>query len=362
MTPEYTSIVANLESTTPFVGPEALERRSGMPIKLRLGANESPFGASPNAIEAMKRQAESTQNYGDPEGYLVRQELARQLGVPMDTIVLGAGIDELLGLCCRLFVEPGEIVVTTLGSYPTFDYGAAGCGSTITGVAYFNEAADLQALADAAVRSRAKIVYLANPDNPSGSWHSAERVSWLRTHLPPGCVLLLDEAYLEFAPGAPAIDPADPQVIRFRTFSKAHGMAGARIAYTVSTESHARALNKIRFHFGVNCVAQAGALASLLDPNHVPRVVAASAAGRALLAQWMIDLGQRPLPSHTNFLTVDVGAKARADAILPALLDQGIFIRKPGKPPLDGCIRITIGRPEQQALFATVFEDVLANL
>jgi histidinol-phosphate aminotransferase len=238
--------------------------------------------------------------------------------------------------------------VTTLGSYPTFEYDAAGTGAEFERVPYRDEAADLEALAATAERSRAKVLYLANPDNPSGSWHSPDSIQALRSILPDGCVLLLDEAYYEFAPASPPINVDDSQVIHLRTFSKAHGMAGARIAYTVSHPDHAHALNKIRYHFGVNCVAQAGALASLADPAHVRNVVAATAEGRVELAAFVTSLGFRPLPSHTNFLTVDVGSKARAEGILEALLQRGVFIRKPGKPPLDGCIRITIGRPEQR--------------
>jgi histidinol-phosphate aminotransferase len=352
-------LIEALPSSTPFVGPEALERRTGSAIELRLGANESPFGASPLAIEAMRRQAGSTQNYGDPEGFLVRHELSRQLGVSLDSIVLGAGIDELLGLCCRLFVEPGDTVVTTLGSYPTFDYGASGCGAEFRRIPYQKEMADLPGLAQAAADSGAKILYVANPDNPSGSWHAPAAIEHLTSELPPGCVLLLDEAYYEFAPSTPPVLPEYPQVIRLRTFSKAHGMAGMRIAYVVAHPDHVQALNKIRFHFGVNSVAQAGALASLADPNHVRQVVAATELGRTELSEFMVSLGFRPLPSHTNFVTVEVGSKAKAEAILASLLANGVFIRKPGLPPLDGCIRVTVGLPEQRARFAEVFQGVL---
>jgi histidinol-phosphate aminotransferase len=362
MLPKHTSLIESLAPTTPFVGPEALERRTGKAIELRLGANESPFGASPTAVAAMARQAAETQNYGDPEGFLVRQEVARQLEVPIETIVLGAGIDELLGLCCRVFIEPGQIVVTTSGSYPTFDYGAAACGAKFHRIPYLNEKADLAGLAQAAHETGARIVYLANPDNPSGSWHSPADLAQFREMLPLGCVLLLDEAYVEFAPSAPAISPEDVQVIRLRTFSKAHGMAGIRIAYVVAHPEHALGLNKIRNHFAVNCVAQAGALASLADAGHVASVVASTTSGRDEIVEFMCALGLRPLPSFTNFVTVDVGSKARGEAILEALLQRGVFIRKPGLPPLDRCIRVTIGRPEQRRQFAETFEAVLREV
>ncbi len=362
MRPIHTSIVNSLVASTPFVGPEALERRTGRPIELRLGANESPFGASPLAIAAMRDQALVTHNYGDPEAHELRQALSLQLGVPMASIVLGAGIDELLGLSCRIFLEPNDAVVTTFGSYPTFDYGASACGPVFHRVPYANQAPDLPALLDAVKGTRAKVVYLANPDNPSGAWWTPDEIDEFRQALPYGCVLLLDEAYYEYAAGYLPLDADDPQVIRFRTFSKAHGMAGMRIAYVVAHKDHTDALNKIRYHFGVNSIAQAGALASLSDPAHIAQVVAQTDLGRIELREFMVSMGLKPLPSHTNFLTVDVGSKSRAESILEALLQQGVFIRKPGLPPLDSCIRITIGRPEQRARFAQILTDVLRTL
>ena len=362
MRPPYTWIVESLPSTTPFIGPEALERRVGRDIELRLGANESPFGPSPLALEAMRAQASQVQNYGDHEGYLLREALAAKHGVAMGNIVLGAGIDELLALCCRLFVDEGAPIVTTYGSYATFEYGAAGCGADFHRVPYKDGAPDLAALAVATTEHEARILYLANPDNPSGAWHEPHAISALVAALPPGCVLLLDEAYAEFAPEVPEIRPDNPQVIRLRTFSKVHGMAGARVAYVIAHPDHCEALNKIRMHFGVNTIAQAGALASLSDPAFVAHVISETCIGRAEVARWVESRGLRPLSSHTNFLTVDVGSKARADAILQRLLHLGVFIRKPGAPPLDRCIRITIGRPDQRRQFAEIFERVLQEL
>jgi len=362
MRPPYTPVVESLPATTPFVGPEALVRRTGRAIDLRLGANESPFGPSPNAVKAMQEQAAISQFYGDPECFLLRSELAAQLGVGIENISVGAGVDELLGLCCRLFVDPETPIVTTLGSYPTFDYVALACGAVFHYVRYANEALDLGALTELAKVTAARILYVANPDNPSGSWHTPEEIAELRQHLAPNCVLLLDEAYADFAPGTPVLDTSDPQVIRLRTFSKVHGMAGMRVGYVVAHADHVRALDKIRLHFGVNCVAQAGALASLQDSEHVANVVRESEKGRIELAEFFDTKGLRSLPSYTNFLTVDVGSKPRAEAILSRLLQRGVFIRKPGMPPLDGCIRVTIGRPEQRAKFAEVFEEVLIRV
>ncbi len=355
----HTRVVDGLTAATPFVGPEALERRSGSKIELRLGANESPFGPSPQAVAAMQAKTEIAQFYGDPEGVLLRRRLSELLSVPAENIVLGAGIDELLGQACRLVVEPDDVVVTTLGSYPTFDYGAIGCGARILRVPYLHESVDVSGLLNAAAESKAKLIYVANPDNPSGSWLEPRVIQQLIENLPSGCLLLLDEAYVEFAPSALPLDVESPSVIRVRTFSKAHGMAGLRIAYAVSHSYHCMGLNKIRFHFAVNSVALAGALASLNAPEHVEHVVHETKLGRQRMAVRFAALGFRSLPSHTNFLTVDIGSRTRVEAILERLLSLGVFIRKPGLPPLDTCIRVTVGRVEEQDAFFRAFEQVL---
>src|ERR1051326_7513974 len=146
----FTRLVAGLPPTVPFVAPEALERQSGRPIKLRLGANESNFGPSPRAKAAMREAIERAANYGDPESHELRQALARKHGVSMEQIVVGSGIDDLLGLVVRAFLDPGERVVTSLGAYPTFNYHVIGYGGALERVSYRNDQNDLQALAEMA--------------------------------------------------------------------------------------------------------------------------------------------------------------------------------------------------------------------
>ncbi len=296
----------------------------------------------------MGSQAAIGQYYGDPEGWDLRVALAAKLGVRTEEIVLGPGIDGLLGLLCRTLADAKSPVVTTLGSYPTFEFGAIGAGLQIHRVLYGQDRIDLDALADKAHEVHARIVYLANPDNPSGSWHSAQDIADFRARLPESAYLLLDEAYSDFAPSDAVgpLDPSDAGVVRVRTFSKGHGMAGLRVAYVVGHEKSVRLLDRIRMHFGVSSVAQAGALASLADSEHLARVLRETEAGKRRLAAIAISCGLRPLPSATNFLTIDVGDKPRADALLEALLDEGVFIRKPWHAPLDRCVRITIGRTE----------------
>ena len=241
--------------------------------------------------------------------------------------------------------------MTSLGGYPTFAYHVAGYGGKLQRVPYRDDRNDLAGLAEAANRSQARIVYLANPDNPSGSWVTAEEIGSLVEALPEDCLLLLDEAYSDFAPenALLPVDVSDPRVIWARTFSKAHGMAGARIGYALATAEIIAAFDKIRLHFGVNRVAQAGALASLQDTAHLESVVAAVAEGREEYATLAREMGFTPLPSATNFVTMDVGGVERARALVAALAERGVFIRMPGAPPLDRCVRVTVGTPEERA-------------
>jgi histidinol-phosphate aminotransferase len=207
--PHYSRLVAALPATVPFVPPEALERRIGRGLKLRIGANESAFGPSPKAVAAIRAGAERVNWYCDPEGYVLREALARHHGVARDQIGLGIGIDDLLGLIVRAFVDPGDPVVMSHGAYPTFAFHVTGFGGRFVHAPYRGDRNDAEALAAAARASGSRIVYLANPDNPTGSWLTADEQLGLVAGLPAGALLVLDEAYSDFAPagGLPQIDP-----------------------------------------------------------------------------------------------------------------------------------------------------------
>jgi histidinol-phosphate aminotransferase len=362
--PALARIVAALPATVPFVPPEAIERRTGHPLTLRLGANESMFGPAPRARAAMLAAVERIALYADPEGYELRAALAAKLGIAIENVGIGSGIDDFLGLVVRAFLDPGEVAVTTLGGYPTFNYHVAGFGGVLERVPYRDDRNDLDGLSAAAHRTGAKLVYLVNPDNPSGSWHSGEAVQAFLESLPDGCLLLLDEAYHEFAPPGtvPPLDAGDPRVVRVRTFSKVYGMAGARIGYALAAPETIAAFDTIRHHYGVNLVAQAGALASLAEDDFVASVVAKVARGREEYATLARELGLTPLPSATNFVTIDVGGVDRAKALVAALAERGVFIRMPGAPPLDRCIRVTVGTAEQRAAFAPILRAALAEM
>jgi histidinol-phosphate aminotransferase len=361
----YARIVGALPAVVPFVPPEALERRIGRGLEVRIGANESAFGPSPRALEAMRRAAGRVNWYGDPESYELRHALAARLGVGPGNIVVGAGIDDLLGLVVRAFIDPGDAVVMSKGAYPTFAFHVNGFGGRLVTPPYRDFRNDAEALADAARAENAKLVFLANPDNPTGSWLPASEIGRLVEALPPGAVLLLDEAYSEFAPAEaiPPFEPEDPRIIRTRTFSKAHGMAGARIGYAIAPEETIRCFDKIRHHFGVNRIAQEGALASLGDVEFIAEVVRKVEEGRRDIARIAAELGLASHPSATNFVAVDLGSSERARAVLQRLLeDEAVFLRMPGVAPLDRTVRVTVGTEEERSRFAAALERVLKKL
>ena len=360
--PPLTPLADSLPASVPFVGPEALERASGTAFKARLGANESVYGPSPKAIAAMKVAASEVWQYGDPESYDLRQALAAHHSVAPENVMVGEGIDALLGYLVRLYVERGTAVVTSEGAYPTFNYHVAGFGGDLHMVPYRDDHEDPDALLAKARETSARLIYFANPDNPMGSWHDSVAVQRMIDAVPDNCLLILDEAYIELAPDgtAPDLDMSNPNVIRMRTFSKGHGMAGARVGYALGEAENISAFNKIRNHFGMCRISQAGALAALRDQDYLSDICAKVAASRDRIAKIARDNGLTPLPSATNFVAVDCGKDGDyARKVLAGLLDQGLFVRMPFVAPQDRAIRISCGSDQDMKLLETALPKAL---
>ncbi len=361
--PRYTDIVAGLPATVPFVGPETQERARGRRFLARIGANESVFGPSPKAIAAMASAAADVWMYGDPENHGLRHALAAHHGVGPENIVVGEGIDGLLGYLVRMLVVQGDHVVTSLGAYPTFNFHVAGYGGDLHSVPYRDDAEDPEALIAKAAETGAKLVYLANPDNPMGSWHPADAVRRMIDAVPDGTLLILDEAYVDLAPDgtAPELDPTNPRVIRLRTFSKGYGMAGARVGYGIGHADLIRNFDKIRNHFGMCRISQSGALAALADQPYLEEVRKKVAAARHRIARIARQNGLVPLPSATNFVAVDCGRDgAFAKAVLDELVDLGVFVRMPFVAPQNRCIRISCGTESDLDVLADALPQALA--
>jgi histidinol-phosphate aminotransferase len=353
-------VVGQLPATVPFVAPEVIERRRGRRFELRLGANESMFGPSPLAVVAAARALRNASWYGDPESQALRERLQEVTGVAAGRIRVGSGIDDLLGLAVRCTLNPGDVAVASAGTYPTFGYHVRAQGAELAEVPYRDDMhIDLDALGERAEALGAAVVYVANPDNPSGTCRSADQLRALASSLPAGCALFLDEAYADFTEDPlEGLDQPPDRVLRFRTFSKGHGLAGLRIGYVIAAPPYVAAFDKVRVQFGVNRVAQAAALAALHDPEHLEWVVAETAVERRHYRELGEGQGWSPIPSSTNFVAFDVGDADSAAAWVTALEQRGVFVRRGAGPPLDRCVRITVGMAEHRRFL----EPILAEL
>jgi histidinol-phosphate aminotransferase len=358
----FTALVRDLPDTVPFVGPEAQERARGRPFRARVGANESVFGPSPKAIAAMHQAAADAWMYCDPEYHDLKVALAHYHGVRPENIVVGEGIDGLLGLAVRLVIEPGDVVVTSLGAYPTFNYHVAGFGGRLVRVPYVHDHEDPDALLDAARREDARLIYFANPDNPMGSWWNAADVQSLIERVPARTLLLLDEAYSDTAPPetVPPLDVSNPQVLRLRTFSKAYGLAGLRVGYGIGETALIKSFDKIRNHFGVNRLGQIAALAALADQHYLTMAVRKIAEARHRIGAIAAANGLKALPSATNFVAIDCGRDGHfAKRVLDELVARDVFVRMPSVRPLDRCIRVSAGRAGDLDLLAEALPQAL---
>jgi histidinol-phosphate aminotransferase len=345
--PRYTPLVSDLPSTVPFVGPESQERERKLLFDARLGANENMFGPSPKALSALKKYSNEQWMYGDPTSFELRCALAEKHKISTDNIVVGEGIDGLLGYLVRLLISEGDHVVTSDGAYPTFNYHVSGFGGKLHKVPYLADCEDIVSLVKKARSVDAKLIYFANPDNPMGTHVPGDKIVEALKDLPEGCLFILDEAYSEFAPASslPSLEIADMRVVRLRTFSKAYGMAGARVGYAMAEENLINSFEKIRNHFGMNRLAQKAAFEALSDHQWLLEMVRKVESGRQRIYKIAASNNLKSITSSTNFVAIDCCKDGKfAKKVLTELISLGIFVRMPFVSPQDRCIRVSVGK------------------
>ncbi|BBB01892.1 putative histidinol-phosphate aminotransferase [Actinacidiphila reveromycinica] len=350
-------------ASNPFPSIEMQQRATGRTARWRLSTNENEFGTAPSAVRALISCAQDAHRYPDCAHQALRGALARRHGVDEDAVLVATGIDGLLAQVCRALLRPGAAVVTTAGTYPTFAYFAEAAGAAVHTVGPRRDRADAEALAEAAHRHRAALVYLAEPDNPLGGALGAERVRRLADQLPEPTVLVVDGAYAEYQAAGRRLDARDVvgrRLLWLRTFSKAYGLAGLRVGYCLYDRTAVSGLEHGLEHYAVGRIAEAAALAALDDDRHLERTVALTAAGRAHYRERLAALGCRPLPSETNFVTFRVpGDPGRTGEVTDALRQRGTYVRQvhsPGRPDL---IRLSVGPPAQRAEVLALLCDLL---
>lgn len=343
-------------------------RRAALQPLLELGSNENPHGASPLAVRAAIAALDSAHVYPDPLGGELKRALADRLGVGTAGIVLGNGSHELLMQFAQVFAGPGDEVVASQYGFAVYALAAQAAGATLRlAPALPRDHAmprghDLDALR-AAITPRTRLVYLANPNNPTGTWYSAADFEAFLAAVPAQVLVVVDEAYAEFvdAPDYASALPLlaeHPNLVVTRTFSKAHALAGLRVGYALAHPDCIAVMERVRESFNVNAPGLAAAQASLADAAHLAASLAANRAQRQALADALRARGLAVSPSQTNFLLVEFGDDtARIEA---ALLARGVILRPMGGYGLGDCLRITVGTQDDNTRLLAALDEVLA--
>jgi histidinol-phosphate aminotransferase len=343
-------------TNAPSVTSAALERRSRL---IKLDSNENPFGPSARALEAIKSALAAAHSYPDDDCSPLRLKLATHHSLPPEQVLVTAGSTALLGLLCQTLLGPGLNAVTSERSFIVYSMAVQAAGADLVEAPMRDDSFDLEAIL-AAIDSNTRIVFLANPNNPTGTMLGPEMVERFLTRLPRHVVVVLDEAYYEFALHFAALQKIKysnsldyvrqgASVVVLRTFSKAHGLAGLRVGYGLGPAELLGYCARMRNTFSVSSVAQAAAAAALDDHPHIQRVVENNASQARELTQGLSSLGYRVVPTAANFLFCDLGEDAAA--VANRLQEEGVAVRPLGPWGAPNCIRVTIGTPEQNQVF-----------
>lgn len=349
--------IDSLRAYVPGKPIEEVERELGV-TAVKLASNENPFGPSPKAVEAMRACLANSHRYPDAGGYYLRRELAALHQVDPDNIVLGCGSTELIQLACRVYVPPGGVGVTSEGTFIMFPLAVQAAGGETREVPLKDFAFDLDPLAEA-VTETTRAVYLANPNNPTGTLFTATEFGRFLGGVPENVLVILDEAYCDYVEHpdySRSVDlvRAGRYLLALRTFSKVYGLAGIRIGYGIGHAEIVRAINKVRSPFNFSCLALAAAEAALDDAAHVQSSLEKNRAGREFLQKEFARLGFTVAPSHTNFLYFETGQDPQMAQNF--LLQQGVIVRSLGFMGMPQGLRVTVGTPEENRRAVEGFE------
>ena len=359
LAPEYVRRIAPYVPGKPI---EELAREYGLAEEgiVKLASNENPRGPSPRAREAIMAACAGITRYPDGNGFALKSAIAARYGVAREQIVLGNGSNDVLELATQAFLRPGDEAVYAQHAFAVYPLATQARGATGIEVAARDYGHDLGAMARA-VTFRTRIVFVANPNNPTGTWLPAAQVKAFLAAVPRDRLVVLDEAYdeyLEPEQRSPSVSwiVEHPNLIVSRTFSKAYGLAGLRIGFGLMNAAVADMLNRVRQPFNVSSVAQAAALAALADTEYVDESARLNRAGLAQLGAGLDAMGVRYVPSHANFLLVHVGDGM---VVYERLLRQGVIVRPVGNYGLPQHVRVTVGLPEENRRFLAALRSAL---
>lgn len=364
--PEIRECLQDIKPYIPGKPVEEVERELGLTGIIKLASNENPLGASPRAIEAMQKNLKRMHSYPDGYSHYLREALSRKQGVQPEQLIFGNGSDEILSFLTLAYVNPGDEVVMATPSFSQYEFATRLAGGVprqveLTGGDFQY---DLDAIL-AAINEKTRLVFLCTPNNPTGTIIRKQELNRFMEKLPEKVLLVLDQAYLEYA-----VDPDHPTgiehieqgypVISLRTFSKIYGLAGLRIGYGVAPVEIVADLNRVRQPFSVNAMAQAAARAALDDEEHVERSRRMVDESRRQLAVGFAELGLKPVPDQANFYFVDL--KVDSKEAFQALLKRGVVVRTGDIFGFPTFIRVTHGTAEQNQRFLAALKEVLAEL
>ena len=346
--------------------PSAKQAADAQPRLIKLDSNENPFGPSPRAIAAMQAALQLTSSYPDDDCGELRRKLAAHHDVQAEQVLVTAGSTALLGLLCQTMLVPGRNAVTSERSFIVYSMAVHATGAQMIEVPMREDGLDLAAILDA-INEDTRLVFLANPNNPTGTMLDAMAIDKFVAEVPGHVVVVLDEAYYEFAMlfaarrkvGYPrSLDylRQGASVIVLRTFSKAHGLAGLRVGYGLGPAELLTYCARMRDTFSVSSVAQAAALAALDDSNHIRRVVTNNAEQAQILGVGLSELGYCVVPTAANFLYCDVGEDACG--VASRLRDEGVSVRPLPAWGAPSCIRVSIGTPDQNRVFLSAARKI----
>lgn len=330
---------------------------------IKLASNENPLGPSPKGMEAARKVLAHANRYPDGGTLRLREKLAAMHGVSPDEIFIGLGSSELIDLASRVLLEPGTIGLTADGTYAPFSIAIRMNGGALKQVPLRAFKFDLPAMAQA-ITNTTRVIYLANPNNPSGTAFGAEEFEPFLSHVASDTLVVLDEAYIHYAeredmPASVELFKLRKNLLILRTFSKVYGMAGMRIGYGIGAAALVSAMNKLRTPFNVSGVAQAAALAALDDHEHVKRCIEANRIERKRITEEVAKMGLKPVKSETNFVFVETGPEAKA--INDELLHEGVIVRPLAWMGFPEAIRISVGTTEENEKLFVALGRVMAR-
>jgi histidinol-phosphate aminotransferase len=342
---------------------EELERELGIPDAIKLASNENPLPPSDRVPQAIIAALTHLNRYPDGSAFYLRQAIAKKHGFTPDHIVLGNGSNDLIELVVRGFMGPGDEAVVPHPSFVVYPMIVQAVGGVRVMVMLRDSRLDLESMARA-ITPQTKVVFIANPNNPTATIVTADEFEHFMARVPDRTIVVVDEAYVEFAQGPDFPDTLayvrqGRKLVVLRTFSKANSLAGLRLGYAAADPDAIALLNRIRQPFNVNSLAQAAGLAALDDEHHVVECVRMNEAGKAYLYEQFRELGVKYVPSRANFILVDVGRSA-AD-IYQKLLHEGVIVRPMTPFGMETALRITVGTPDENRRLVKGLRTVLGG-